>query len=176
MKVRVENGIGYTLFLGLGIISYVLLITLAGRPAPYDPASGLSEISFRGIPIDHCSCCGGIWLDRGELADLMRSLGISLEGYSVRDLLLLPRCVGIEKPRSCPKCGNDMVKVALADDPHLMVDVCVDGDGLWFDGEECAAFVAGLQELGHPMLQLAGAPFIDGYLRSRTHSAGIPGR
>ncbi|HSC34232.1 MAG TPA: zf-TFIIB domain-containing protein [Thermodesulfobacteriota bacterium] len=30
----------------------------------------LHEVSFRGISIDRCSTCGGVWLDNGELEKL----------------------------------------------------------------------------------------------------------
>ncbi|MCA9808922.1 MAG: zf-TFIIB domain-containing protein [Candidatus Dadabacteria bacterium] len=30
----------------------------------------LHEVSFRGVSIDRCSSCGGVWLDAGELEKL----------------------------------------------------------------------------------------------------------
>ncbi len=30
----------------------------------------LSEITFRGVKVDKCFACGGVWLDDGELEEL----------------------------------------------------------------------------------------------------------
>jgi len=30
----------------------------------------LHEVTFRGVSIDRCSFCGGVWLDAGELEKL----------------------------------------------------------------------------------------------------------
>ena len=38
---------------------------------PRDGATNLKEIDFEGVKIDMCEACGGVWLDGGELAQLM---------------------------------------------------------------------------------------------------------
>jgi uncharacterized protein len=34
----------------------------------------MTEVPKHGVMIDHCALCGGIWLDKGELAKIMAQL------------------------------------------------------------------------------------------------------
>lgn len=35
----------------------------------------LTELKFRGVAIDKCTSCGGVWLDDGELETLLKDEG-----------------------------------------------------------------------------------------------------
>ena len=37
--------------------------------------SALDEITFRGVRVDKCFACGGVWLDDGELEELSAKPG-----------------------------------------------------------------------------------------------------
>ena len=37
--------------------------------------SALDEIMFRGVRVDKCFACGGVWLDDGELEELSAKPG-----------------------------------------------------------------------------------------------------
>jgi len=45
-------------------------------------AGELKAVERQGIELDYCSDCGGIWLDQGELSELIRreSVAAMLEG------------------------------------------------------------------------------------------------
>lgn len=85
------------------------------------------------VEIDHCTSCGGIWLDSGELEVLLddpaqakRLLGSFRQSVSAT-----------ERPRKCPICDKRMAKVAVGrSDPPLVIDKCPRDDGLWFDRGE----------------------------------------
>lgn len=38
---------------------------------PRDGETNLKEVDFEGVKIDVCESCGGVWLDGGELAQLV---------------------------------------------------------------------------------------------------------
>jgi Zn-finger nucleic acid-binding protein len=85
------------------------------------------------VEIDYCTDCGGIWLDAGELEELL--------GEPVKATQLLasfktdPNCT--EKPRKCPICDKKMRKIVVVESqPTLLIDKCAKGDGLWFDNGE----------------------------------------
>ncbi len=90
-------------------------------------------LELADVEIDHCTSCGGTWLDTGELEILME------DPAQARRLLRSFRQSSstAEMPRKCPICDRKMAKVAIGrSDPLLMVDKCPRDDGLWFDRGE----------------------------------------
>ena len=85
------------------------------------------------VEIDHCTDCGGIWLDAGELELL---LGDPLQAENLlASFKIDSKCT--EKPRKCPICLKKMQKISVgATTPPLLLDKCKKADGLWFDKGE----------------------------------------
>jgi uncharacterized protein len=102
-------------------------------------------VEYRQIEIDYCRKCSGIWFDKGELELLLKTTGSNSAG--------LPSLEGAAKEtrshgkRKCPICSKKMNEVPLGK-PAIHVDLCEDGDGIWFDGGE-------LQDL---LKQIAAGP------------------
>jgi Zn-finger nucleic acid-binding protein len=46
-----------------------------------------------------------------------------------------------EKKRLCPICGRKMKKTAIGEQPEILIDICRDEHGLWFDGGEVAQLI-----------------------------------
>lgn len=85
------------------------------------------------VEVDHCTNCGGIWLDAGELEIL---LGDSAEAKKLLNSFKADKKCG-EKKRKCPICLKKMEKIlAGLAEPALLLDRCTKGDGLWFDRGE----------------------------------------
>ena len=92
----------------------------------------LITIEIESVEIDHCTACGGIWLDSGELELL-------LEGVTNRDVLmasLTTHTGAAEEDRRCPICSKKLNKVMYGGGDKVMLDVCPRNDGLWFDRGE----------------------------------------
>ncbi len=90
-------------------------------------------LELADVEIDHCTTCGGIWLDSGELEALLD------DPVQARRLLdsFAQAAFAVEQPRQCPICDKKMAKVAVGrSDPPLVVDTCPRNDGLWFDRGE----------------------------------------
>jgi uncharacterized protein len=88
------------------------------------------------IELDHCSNCGGIWFDSGELELLLSSLKITGADTFLKGILDSPEEKTNEHLRRCPICSRKMKKTVIGTNTKVMVDVCRRGDGLWFDGGE----------------------------------------
>jgi Zn-finger nucleic acid-binding protein len=85
------------------------------------------------VEIDHCTTCGGIWLDAGEQELLM---GHSEAARQVLESLQVANATA-ELPRKCPICDKKMKKILVGDSKaRLLLDKCGRGHGLWFDKAE----------------------------------------
>jgi len=90
-------------------------------------------LELADVEIDYCIICAGVWLDAGELEQLLGDVEKSKK--LIKSFHIDTDCT--EKPRRCPICDKKMDKVlAGSDTPKLLIDRCGKGDGLWFDAGE----------------------------------------
>ena len=96
--------------------------------------SSMIVVEYEKIELDYCMSCCGLWFDAGELDLLLEAAGQDE---------LLPSTTAPDKhtqikeqKRKCPTCGKTMGKMHFGDTPPVMVDVCPQGGGIWFDGGE----------------------------------------
>ena len=95
--------------------------------------NAMITLELADIEIDHCTDCGGIWLDAGELQLLLG------EPEKTRQLLNSFKIdsSSTERARKCPICRKKMRKIIVGTStPALLIDKCRRGDGLWFDKGE----------------------------------------
>jgi len=93
-------------------------------------------IEHERIELDYCTKCLGVWFDSGELELLVESMGIDAADFNMDKMLGAPEKKIKEATRKCSLCGKKMKKVAIGSSPEVIIDVCVQGEGLWFDGGE----------------------------------------
>jgi len=111
----------------------------------------LANVSFRGVEINICYSCRGIWLDRGELEQLLGKAPQA--GELLKSRKRYSRSV--EKLRSCPDCGAAMIKSTIGLNSPLVVDRCPEGHGEWFDrGELLSLLQQGGLDLSNLLVQL----------------------
>ena len=92
--------------------------------------SDLRVETYKGIEVDRCPQCQGMWLDYGELDQLEDKAldkdelkGTMIYGAFQGDLL-------------CPKCSKAMTRFRYRAN-NLELDLCEQGHGTWLDaGEE----------------------------------------
>lgn len=90
-------------------------------------------LELEDVEIDHCTDCGGIWLDASELELLL------VEPVKAKQLLNSFKIdtASTESSRKCPICDKKMSKILVSvSTPALLIDKCPKGDGLWFDKNE----------------------------------------
>jgi Zn-finger nucleic acid-binding protein len=106
--------------------------------------SPLMVVEWRQIELDHCPACRGTWFDAGELDLLLAGIDLTAEA-GLRQLLTRPETPTDEKRVRCPRCSRKMKKVRFRDaEDGITVDLCDQGDGIWFDRGEVTALAAAL--------------------------------
>ena len=98
--------------------------------------SDMIDVEHNRIELDYCTNCQGVWFDAEELELLLESMGIKNHDLALDDIWHSPEAETEEKKRKCPICGLKMKKMALGQQPEILIDVCPKREGLWFDGGE----------------------------------------
>ena len=95
---------------------------------------------YENIEIDKCISCSGTWLDSGELSKIITTHSLSFSKEQVIKTLKnafkgLPEN-NTEGKLYCPKCNLEMKKNNYDFKSGIIVDVCVNGHGIWLDNNE----------------------------------------
>jgi Zn-finger nucleic acid-binding protein len=94
-------------------------------------------VEHEKIELDYCPNCSGIWFDAGELALMLETAGIEDNRLTIRGILSSSsEAKTTEKKRRCPICRRRLKKTTIGREPAVLIDLCTEGDGLWFDGGE----------------------------------------
>jgi Zn-finger nucleic acid-binding protein len=90
----------------------------------------LKTEDYKGIEVDRCAGCQGLWLDYSELDQLE---DVALDEDEVKATLIYS---GRKGELSCPKCAGPM-KAFSYRGWNLELDLCEEEHGFWLDhGEE----------------------------------------
>jgi len=105
----------------------------------------LEKRFHEGIFLHECPCCSGIWLNKGELNQLVHPVEGDLEYCSTEK---------IEEDRIseifCPLCKNvKLKKVNFVTYSDIIMDYCDKCQGLWLDRGELDAIIAEVEKLSH---------------------------
>jgi Zn-finger nucleic acid-binding protein len=85
-------------------------------------------LRFKEVEVDFCDRCRGLWLDAGEIEQLL--------GERPDEWLLRALNQPAQTTRSrylCPRCDKELAAIAVND---LTLERCPTGHGLWFDEGE----------------------------------------
>ena len=93
-------------------------------------------VEYHNIELDYCNSCKGVWFDYGELELLLESHSLEETKVFLDGILDSQETVSSEKKRNCPVRGHKMKKTAIGEQPEILIDLCHDEHGLWFDGGE----------------------------------------
>jgi Zn-finger nucleic acid-binding protein len=106
--------------------------------------SDMIVVEYNHIELDYCAKCHGVWFDAGELELLLGSLGLDSAGPFLSGILEAEEAKTDEKKRRCPICRQKMRKVNL--EKKVLVDLCPQGEGIWFDGGEVRLLISQLAQ------------------------------
>jgi Zn-finger nucleic acid-binding protein len=98
-------------------------------------------VEYQNIELDYCNSCKGVWFDSGELELLLKSYQLEEPKAFFDGILESQEASSPEKKRNCPICGHKMKKTVIGGQPEILIDVCRDKHGLWFDGGEVAQLI-----------------------------------
>ena len=108
--------------------------------------SDMIVVEHEKIELDYCPDCQGVWFDAGELGLLLETMAIKEPGLSLDNILNYAEARSSEKKRRCPICGQKMRKTTIGKQPEILIDVCQQGEGLWFDGGEVGQLISQLAD------------------------------
>ncbi len=134
--------------------------------------SHMIVVEHEHIELDYCTSCKGVWFDSGELELLLERLGLRASRDFLSSILVAGTSTN-EKKRRCPLCRRRMVKTSAGQNPAVLVDVCPQEDGIWFDGGEVGQLVqklpaqAGTDD-GQKVMAFLGNTF-------KCHDSKLPG-
>lgn len=106
----------------------------------------LKKRAVKGVELDQCMNCGGIWFDGGEFQnmkdreeDLLRWLDIDLFSD-------MEKFSGGYSSMVCPKDKKPLYEIRY-DNADAKIDVCADCRGIWMDKGEYEIIVAFLKRM-----------------------------
>jgi Zn-finger nucleic acid-binding protein len=108
--------------------------------------SDMIVVEQSNIELDYCTACRGVWFDSGELELLLESSGLEDLSPFLGTVLNAAEASSSEKKRKCPICRRNMKKVFIDEGGKILVDICHDGHGIWFDGGEVGHLLMSLAE------------------------------
>jgi uncharacterized protein len=97
--------------------------------------SEMEVVSYRGIKVDRCTGCRGLWFQPDELAALRDDIWMAdyiLDKGDAKTGKVFNRITAI----ACPQCGTDMQQESDKEQPHIVYETCPQGHGSFFDAGE----------------------------------------
>jgi Zn-finger nucleic acid-binding protein len=93
-------------------------------------------LEFKEIEVDYCTRCCGVWLDAGELEELIERTGAHT-GDPLVEFSEAPAERRSAHNR-CPRCDRRLgvIRKTCPSGNELRLDRCPRGHGLWFDSQE----------------------------------------
>jgi Zn-finger nucleic acid-binding protein len=100
-------------------------------------------LNFKDVEVDYCDRCRGLWLDTGELEQLMQNTGATAEDPLLGSLNRHGAFPAGQQDL-CPRCDQRMCEVKIASEGRapLTLERCPLGHGLWFDANELRQLLA----------------------------------
>ena len=104
----------------------------------------MEKRQLRGVLVDHCRSCNGVWLDAGELEDLAAGASAASEQLTAQRSAetRAERRAAVHAAGLCPRCQVALLTALLG---GAEVDRCRRCGGLYFDHGELAVVLAALR-------------------------------
>ncbi len=93
----------------------------------------MEQINYKGIEIDRCTICNGIWFDQGEIEQLQNKKAAA--AIDIGDSTI-GKQTNIIDNYQCPRCSGPMKKIVDPNQRHIWYETCRDCDGSFFDAGE----------------------------------------
>lgn len=91
----------------------------------------LDPVHYESIEIDVCRQCGGEWFDNNELERIIKARHPELRNDMRLEFSM--DSSGEPTSRPCPHCKSLLVEHSLVPDLPPLVDVCLNGHGVWLE-------------------------------------------
>src|SRR4030042_4124962 len=95
--------------------------------------SDMIVVEHNKIELDYCIKCQGVWFDSAELELLLESMSLESPDLFLSSVLDSTEARPSGKERKCPICRQKMKRTTIGQEPEIVIDVCQQGAGLWFE-------------------------------------------
>jgi len=95
----------------------------------------LKRIIYKGIELDICSRCGGVWFDAGEMGRVMKTLETS-SVQLLKEFTHAKSKVTTVVSKNCPRCQTSLNEFNYAYNSNIYLDRCPKCGGIWADSGE----------------------------------------
>jgi Zn-finger nucleic acid-binding protein len=85
--------------------------------------------------VRYCTGCRGLWFHPDELEDILFDGMRAVFALETGDRSTGKRFDHVDSP-PCPECGTGMVQERDAQQPHILLDHCPEGHGVFLDAGE----------------------------------------
>ncbi len=93
-----------------------------------------ASMTQEGVEVDYCRQCRGVWLDKGEIFSFTK------RPKELSEAFLHAHATAKRSQRVSPKTGRPMQEITFLDG-KLVLDVCPETEGIWFDEGEIERLV-----------------------------------
>lgn len=96
--------------------------------------------SYETVEIDQCKTCHGIWLDEGEMIEIIDNVATDFSEDEIRKTVS-SAFMGVpanekDNERLCPKCQSPLNIINYSVDSGIIIDVCPHNHGVFLDPTE----------------------------------------
>lgn len=95
----------------------------------------LKRIIYKGIELDICPRCGGVWFDAEELGRVMKTLETS-SAQVLKEFIPAKLKVTTVVSKNCPRCQTSLNEFNYAYNSNTYLDRCPKCGGIWADSGE----------------------------------------
>ena len=111
----------------------------------------MSRTPYKGVSIDFCKLCKGVWLSLSNLAAIAERRAQTWSEKAIRKALAETGTPGIpsrehNKKIDCPVCGKNLPPTNYQYSSGVIINSCHDGHGAWLDVGELATIQIYMQE------------------------------
>ncbi|MDO8610047.1 MAG: zf-TFIIB domain-containing protein [bacterium] len=106
----------------------------------------LKQKEYKGLRLDECPECSGIWFDRDELRKAKDNTDDDMRWLDYDPFIVNKKSNLTKTSKLCPLCNQSMNEVTY-DKSKVKVDICSICKGVWLDKNEIDKIFAYLQDL-----------------------------
>ena len=105
-------------------------------------SAALISRTYENTKMDRCPQCGGIWLDNANLQPILSMHDIQFSPAIIEQTLKQAHAgipnAEVDALLTCPECLQNMHALNYNYNSGIIINVCSNGHGLWFDKDELA--------------------------------------
>jgi Zn-finger nucleic acid-binding protein len=108
---------------------------------PKSQSDELTPVEIKGVKIDACAQCKGLWFDKDELRKIKDITASDANWLDVDLWTDESKLSAKESPKKCPACANALYAIEYGDS-GTEIDFCKNCQGVWLDKNDLSKIIA----------------------------------